>query len=109
LVERFVGRGCYTQITAMSLLGGMGPDARKTAEHLLRQGLVHTVASDMHRPSGNRQPMPEGTFERLCELAGEETARLLLYDNPAAVLAGKPLAHAQSVAPRKRRWWMFGF
>ncbi len=105
LVKRFVERGCYTQITAMSLLGGMGPGPREGAERFLRQGLVHVVASDMHSPSGSRQPLPEGTYERLRELVGEAGAEALMYANPAAAVDGRPLQSVEPTPVKRRRFF----
>jgi protein-tyrosine phosphatase len=63
--QAFVDRGAFTQITAMSLLGGFGRKPKQAAEHMLSKGMVHVVASDMHAPDGNRQPWPLNTYERL--------------------------------------------
>lgn len=99
-VEAFVGRGMFTQITAISLLGGFGPEAERCARLLLQRGLVHVVASDTHRPDGNRQPLLAKALPRLRSLVGEEAADTLLYENPAAVVAGRPL---RSIQPRPER------
>lgn len=91
LLEELVQRGCYAQITAGSLLGNFGPEPRATAEHLLRRGMVHILASDTHRPFGNREPLLAGAAKRLQQLVGEEAADTLLYDNPAAIVADGPV------------------
>jgi protein-tyrosine phosphatase len=49
-ITELVGRGALVQITAGSLTGDNGSRAERTAHQLLRAGLVHTIASDMHNP-----------------------------------------------------------
>ena len=105
LVEALVRRGCFAQVTAMSLLGGFGSEARRTAERLLERGAVHVVASDAHRPEGSREPLLAGAYGRLVELAGEDAANLVLYANPAAVVHDKPLAAVEPRPRKRRRWW----
>ncbi|HZR42603.1 MAG TPA: CpsB/CapC family capsule biosynthesis tyrosine phosphatase [Ktedonobacteraceae bacterium] len=41
-------RGVVTQLTAGSLLGMQGSTTRRTAELLLKSGLIHCIASDAH-------------------------------------------------------------
>ncbi len=50
--ENWVHIGCLGLVTAPSLLGLFGPSTQRTAELLLRRGLAHGVASDVHRLSG---------------------------------------------------------
>ena len=105
LIEKLVERGCFTQVTASSLLGGFGDEPRHTAETLLKRGLVHVIASDAHRPEGNREPILAGAHDRLVELVGEDAAEAALYANPAAVVRGEPLAALEPRPRKKRRWW----
>jgi protein-tyrosine phosphatase len=108
-VRHFVEIGYHTQITAMSLLGGFGREAEETARTLLGWGVVHTVASDMHRANGNRQPMPAATLGRLTEMVGEEAAHLLLYANPVAIVRGEPVAPVEPKPTKRRRWGFLPF
>lgn len=107
LIEKLVERGCFTQVTASSLLGGFGDEPRRTAETLLKRGLVHVIASDTHRPDGNREPLLAGAHDRLVALAGEDAAESALYANPAAVVRDEPLLPVEP-RPRPRRRWWFG-
>ena len=63
-------------------------------DQMIRSGMVHFVASDAHnlhsRPPQNRQ-----AWDTLSAAWGEDVARLLLRDNPAAVLADRPVAALQ--------------
>ena len=105
LIGELVRRGCFTQVTASSLMGGFGDEPRRTAETLLERGLVHVIASDAHRPEGSREPLLAGARDRLVELAGEEAAGIALYANPAAVVRGDPLSPLEPRPRRRRRWW----
>jgi protein-tyrosine phosphatase len=107
-VLALIERGYYTQITAMSLMGGFGPQPQKTAEYLLKHNAVHVVASDMHRPDGNRQPWPREADARLARIVGEEAATVLIYENPARVVRGEPLLTI-AAKPARRRWGFLPF
>jgi protein-tyrosine phosphatase len=86
-LRRLVEGGCLVQITGASLLGEFGPQARRSAERMLGQGLVHVVASDTHGPDGPRRPRFGPVADRLVKLAGEAIARELLCARPLALLA----------------------
>ena len=43
-------KGFYLQLNALSLTGHYGPDVKKKAENLLKEGLYDFVATDAHNP-----------------------------------------------------------
>ena len=90
LVAGFVARGVFTQVTAMSIAGEFGIPAKKCAETLLQHNCVHFLASDAHRPS-KRPPILSRGRDAAARIVGEEKARRLVYDNPLAVVEGRPL------------------
>src|SRR5262249_186579 len=49
VIARFIERGVYIQVTAMSVTGEFGPAAKTTAATLLRHNCVHFLATDTHR------------------------------------------------------------
>ena len=91
-LERLVEAGVLVQVTAGSMAGAFGSTARGVTASLLRQGLVHVVASDAHdavrRPPG--QTSGFAALEReLPGLAGQRT--WLTEEVPRAILDGGPL------------------
>lgn len=96
LAADLVDQGCLLQVTAGSLTGAFGPDVQRTAEWLVRQGLVHCVATDAHG-SRVREPRLRPAFARLVELADWSTAIDLCCRTPATIAAGK------DIAPGRRR------
>ncbi|WP_145060985.1 tyrosine-protein phosphatase [Adhaeretor mobilis] len=91
-----VDAGCLMQVTAGSLVGGMGKAPQKLAEWMVAEGLVHFLATDAHGLRA-RRPRMHHAFKRLSDLAGEEMAIELCCDNPAMVAAG------EEVAPGRRK------
>ncbi len=91
-LRRLVDRGALCQITAGSLHGRFGRTVRSYTLTLLREGLVHDVASDAHddqrRPPGLREGLAaaERDVRGLDELAG-----WLTEEAPAAILRGETL------------------
>ncbi len=85
LAESLVAAGCLLQVTAGSIMGTFGPRVEATALHLIRQGIVHFVATDAHS-SKSRRPLMRRTFDRLSEIVGYQAALTLCCRNPAAVL-----------------------
>ena len=88
LVESLVDEGCLMQITAGSLMGTFGRACQELSQWMLKRGLVHFIATDAHGPR-SRRPLMRRAYEYTAELVGEESARALCCDNPAAVAAGE--------------------
>lgn len=85
LAKSFVAAGCLLQVTAGSILGTFGKQTEETALRLIRQGMVHFVATDAHGAK-SRRPLMRRAFERLVEIVGHEAAAALCCGNPAALL-----------------------
>jgi protein-tyrosine phosphatase len=102
-LQKWVGLGCAVQITAQSLGGRFGQEAKLSAWRTLRKGLVHVVASDAHDVT-DRPPRLDIARKALTREMGTHAAALLLVENPAAILIGAPI---EPVAPKKR-WYSFG-
>ncbi len=105
LVCPLVRRGCLMQVTAGSLTGIFGPQVQRFSEYLLKQGLVHFVATDAHG-TGKRRPVLRGAFDRVTELVGREAALALFCRNPAALVAGGAVA---SEVPKSARFARSGW
>ena len=90
IVAQYVERGVFVQVTAMSVTGEFGPEAKKTADILLRHHCVHFLATDCHRPN-RRPPILSKGRDAAAAIVGQERARALVEDNPRAVIDGKPL------------------
>ena len=117
---KWLGQGCYAQITAQSLWGKFGKSAQETAEQWLSAGAVHFIASDAHNVT-SRPPRLKETFDRVASAEGEEIARALLVDNPLAAFEGRPLPYVadlpddlvpndsgpQPQQRRRKRFWFF--
>jgi protein-tyrosine phosphatase len=79
--------GCLGQVTAMSLTGGFGTEAKRVAEKLLSCRLLHIIASDAHSSNG-RPPILSKAVEAAGKIVGENEARKMVIDWPQAVLEG---------------------
>jgi protein-tyrosine phosphatase len=112
MLERLVRAGMITSITAGSLGGQFGGEARRLALALARGGLLHNVASDAH-DTVNRPPEIAAELKR----AGlAPLARWLTVTVPTAILAGEGIPPApasdveqieveRSVERARRGWW----
>lgn len=104
----WVEHGALLQMNVGSLRdsGAVGAAARQ----LLSWGAIHVVASDAHGID-RRPPLSPDDAAQLEQLVGEAVARRLLWDHPAALLAGKPVSTdglRPAAAPAGSRWqsWM---
>jgi protein-tyrosine phosphatase len=91
-LERLVEGGVLVQVTAGSMTGAFGSTVRRFTAALLRDGLVHVVASDAH-DAVNRPPGQTAGFDSLeRELPGLGEQRTWLTEGvPRAILDGEPL------------------
>jgi protein-tyrosine phosphatase len=99
-----VAAGCLMQITAGSLCGSFGPECQRLAERMLRDGLVHFVATDAHGTQA-RRPLLRRAYDRIAELFDASHADELCAHNPARVAAGQSVLPGARKPSRARRWW----
>ena len=83
-----VQMGCLGQITAASLTGDFGQDARQAAENLLRKKLVHVIASDAHSANG-RSPVLSDAVRAAEKIVGKEQAQKMVTEYPQAIIEGR--------------------
>ncbi|HKQ61629.1 MAG TPA: CpsB/CapC family capsule biosynthesis tyrosine phosphatase, partial [Candidatus Polarisedimenticolaceae bacterium] len=69
-----VHQGAYGQLTTGSVLGDFGRTAQEFSAELLRDGLIHVLASDAHNVRG-RPPRISPALAAVAELVGERRAQ----------------------------------
>ncbi len=106
-LRAWVDSGCYLQVTAQSLLGRFGKGARAFSEELLKQNLVHFVASDAH-DCIDRPPRLDEAYRHIEKKYGRERAERLCVLNPSAVIEGTPIPEVDVEPPEPpRKWYHF--
>ena len=88
MLRQLVKSGAWMQITAGALLGTFGREPKRWSERMLREGMVHVVASDAHGPT-RRPPMMKAAFRALETAVGEAEALNLVLNRPKAILQNK--------------------
>ena len=87
-LDTFVEAGCWLQLTAGSLLGKFGEQAKSTALSLLADDRVAVIASDGHNAKA-RPPVLREAYTFLCDLLGGERATQLVQSNPAKIVSSQ--------------------
>lgn len=105
-LAEWVSMGCLLQITAASLTGRFGREAKSGSEAMMANGLVQIIASDAH-DTKHRPPVLDFAKELIAKEYGETMALLLMVENPMAVLAGAPLPPGPMVVQKKKKWYQF--
>lgn len=88
LLHEFAGVGCLFQITANSLTGFWGKASQKMCEEMLRNKMVHFIASDAHGVK-SRTPVLSAARDAAAKIIGSAAAGKLVDANPAAVVANQ--------------------
>ncbi len=104
-IGEWVEQGVLMQITAQSLLGRFGPEARRFSDTLIRSGLAHFVASDAHDLE-DRPPRLDAAYEHVAQRYGKEWADTLLVINPRHAVDGSPLPPPPP-PPVPKPWFAF--
>lgn len=99
----WVEDGMLVQLTASSLLGGMGRRAKASAETMVRRRIAHLVASDGHSPA-RRPPQIRAAHDALLRIDPRSAARM--SQNARSVLAGER-CDVPEPERKKRRWWLY--
>ena len=108
LLQRWIGGGCFVQITAGSFTGRFGKHALKTSLTLLRHNMVHFIASDAH-DTKSRPLLLSDARRVIVSECGEEIADAVSEANPRATIEGRPLPFMpQLIALQERKWFSFG-
>ena len=88
ILYELIRMGALGQMTAMSISGDFGGIVMGCSEMLLRNRLIHVIASDAHSPD-SRPPLLSQAVEIAAEILGNyEEAERMVKDVPAAILAG---------------------
>jgi protein-tyrosine phosphatase len=86
----WVRAGCLIQVTAQSFTGRFGKSAEEGARRLMKQNLVHFIASDAHdtewRPPDMREP-----YRFISSEYGDHIAEKLFTIHPRMTLTGEYL------------------
>jgi len=90
LIESLAKRGCLIQVTAGSILGEFGRDAKTAALYMLKHRLVHFVATDAHSPR-YRKPLLHAAHQCVSALTDSAYADQIFKHFPAALAEGKPI------------------
>jgi protein-tyrosine phosphatase len=85
ILADMVDSGAQVQVTAASITGELGPDAQQCAHYLLRNNVVHFIATDSHSPSF-RKPVFSKALKVAARLIGREKTGRLVLENPAKIL-----------------------
>lgn len=87
-VEELIELGCYIQINAGSVMGDFGYRTKHFTRRMLKQRLVHFVATDAH-DTEKRKPGLSKCAEYISRKYGEDYAVQLMQSNPQRVIDGE--------------------
>lgn len=85
LLQDFISRNAWSQITADALLGYQGKAVQRWCIRAIELGLVQLVASDAHNVK-RRPPRLQAAAQILVDIFGHNKMVELLYDNPERIL-----------------------
>jgi protein-tyrosine phosphatase len=88
-LRELVGRGALVQVTALAITGGLGTGAQRSAVGLIRSGLAHVIASDMHNTWGRVPGVLRGLTAAAAALRTTVTELAwMVRDVPQAIVSG---------------------
>lgn len=87
-VREIVNMGCYIQINAGSIMGQYGFGTKKFTRQILKQGLVHFVATDAH-DDVKRKPCLSDCAKYISKKFGKEYASRIFNENPQKIINDK--------------------
>lgn len=102
LLQKWVEAGALIQVTAGSIEGLFGNDARDFARELLRRRMVHFVGSDAHN-SGRRSPALAEAREITASIIGQEEADRIFTHYPASIVRGELPEIEEPLPPDPRK------
>lgn len=86
MVENWLEMGCLLQTNRTSLMGFQGKVIQRNAHHLVKNKMIHLIASDTHRTVGNRIEKLSDAYQVVIKLTDNEYADQLFLRNPLIIL-----------------------
>lgn len=84
-IKRLINLGAIVQCNAGSIRGRFGSNIKDTAQYMVKQKLVHVVASDCHGVK-RRTPRLTKAYTIVEELVGQEYADKVFKSNPSKIV-----------------------
>lgn len=84
-----VEQGAWLQITSGAIVGRFGKKARMFSERLLKDGVVHVIATDAHGVR-NRPPLLREGMDAAVNIVGKSEAWRMVYERPLGVINNIP-------------------
>ena len=88
-------------------MGRFGKNVERFTKELLKQNLVHIIASDCHTAYGSRKPIMSRGFQAAARVVGHSAAYIMVHDIPDAILRDRILEADDLPNAEKRRRWTF--
>jgi len=102
LLYELIEMGSLAQANSGSFIGHYGRRIEESVFRLLELNLIHFISSDGHN-SGSKAPRISEAMKQAESVVGKEKARILVLDNPQAVLDDAELPyHPDPVNPAQR-------
>jgi len=96
ILLKWLEHSAHLQLTAASLLGQFGLEAKNAAWNFLSSGWACLVATDSH-DLDTRRPCMKRAFEHISIKLGPKIARLVCVENPSRVLKGQNIVPISSI------------
>ncbi|MBI4707565.1 MAG: capsular biosynthesis protein [Candidatus Omnitrophica bacterium] len=90
--------GALVQVTAASILGKMGEDAKEAVIKMLKSGLVHIIATDCHGIDKRRPKLSEAV-QLVSSVVGKNQALEMVTTIPQNIIDNKPLKLSEPKKP----------
>jgi protein-tyrosine phosphatase len=99
-VLQWIELGCAVQVTAGVVTGLWGDRAWRAAKWLFERDAVHILASDAH-DTERRVPILSSARDAAEEFCEASVAKMLVEDNPRAVIESRPLPYFPTPVMKK--------
>lgn len=105
LIKNVINRGSLTQITWGSLNGFFGKKSRKTSEYLLKNNLVHFIATDAHNI--NKRSFDIVAAKKHLKNIISPEQQMYLQNNNRLLLQNKPIIQTEFKTLYSNRFFSF--
>ncbi len=110
LLVDLIERGAFAQLDAGSLTKSFGPEAYQSAKRMVEAGVAHFIATDAHHQD-RRRPLLSAAVAAATDIGGEEYARAMVEENPAALIRDRSIPYQLDpdvdalLGRRKKKSW----
>lgn len=102
-IYEYIKAGALIQINSNSITGKSGKEIQNICNILIRNNMVHFVATDAHS-SNSRKPVLNNSYKYVEDKLGKQKAKEIFYDNPQKLISDEHILIKEPIRYKQNKF-----